>query len=118
THRCGHLGETDRVVAQRRNRLDQVADVLPQRGEIGPDARGEIAREQRRVVVTELLAEEGQAARQPALLYGEREHGPGVRAAPCDNDRRLDPGQRSDVTVPAGEPVEGLEWRAIGILLE
>ena len=43
------------------------------------DARGEIAREQRRVVVAEILAEEGQAARQPAALDGERKQEQDVR---------------------------------------
>ena len=50
------------------------ADVAPQRREaVAADERGEIGREQRRVVVAQILPEEGQPARERAGLHGERQ---------------------------------------------
>jgi hypothetical protein len=105
-------------VAQRRGRLDEAADGPPQRTEVLSGARREIAREQRRVVVAQVLPEEGQAARQSTPFDCERKQKEDFIAAPGDHDRGLDAGERSDVALPAGEPVEGLERRAVGGLLE
>ena len=80
------------------------------------DAR-EIAREQRRVVVAQRLPEEFQAPHD-AGLDRERQHEQRLAGAPADDDRGRHALERTDVALPGGEPVEGLERRAVAVRFE
>ncbi len=69
-------------MTQRGRCLQQRADIGPNPREIlARDMRGEVDAKQRRVVVAQVLPEEGQPARERAGLYGERQNELDVAAA-------------------------------------
>ena len=98
--------------------LNQAQDIAPDRAECVTrhDAR-EIARQQRRVVVAERLPEEFQPPHD-AGLDRERQHEQRLAGAPADHDRGRHMLERADVALPGGEPVEGLERRAVAVRFE
>ena len=75
--------------------------------------RGEIGREQRRVVVAENVAEKRQTAGEAAARNPERQQQQHLIAAPRDDDGRGDALRGADMALPGEQPVEGLERRAV-----
>jgi len=118
--RLRHLFQVDPVVTEERILLQPQPQLAPDIEEaLGGHPLEEVAREERRVIVAELLAEPAQPPRRPVRRDAQRhdEGGVAVREA-ADGDRRLDPGAKPDMPMPGREPVEGLEHRAIGDRLE
>ena len=116
THGLRHALEINHIVVHLRPQA--LEDALHQRQRIGHAAR-EVGREQRRVVVAEIGAEEGQHLAIGARNDGERhdEQRLAVRGA-ADNHRRAHAFAFADMALPGGEPFVGLEDRGVGGLLE
>src|ERR1043165_1392430 len=87
------------------------SNLVPQRREALRHERGEIRREQRRVVVAENVAEEDQTAGEAAALDTKWQEQDNLRAAPSDHDGGGDAFRVPHVALPGREPVEGLERR-------
>jgi hypothetical protein len=105
-------------VAQCGRCLQQCSDIGPQVGAGAAGESREIRCQQRRVVVAQILAKEGQAPCEGAALDAERKQKQDLVAAPADDDCRRHAARRADMALPGGQPVEGLEWCAVGGLLK
>ena len=114
-----HFRQLDHVVPVARTMLQHFADFIPQRGEPGGcSAIGKTCGKERRVVIAQIGAEPGKPAHQ-ARPNGKWQHEQ-CFAVPSSAD---DDGGRHvvlipDVALPGGKPIEGLEHRAVGFLLE
>src|SRR5205823_12073686 len=73
---------------------------------------------ERRVVIAERTAEKHQSGAKSRAFDRERQHEQELVASSARNDRGLHPCRRSDAALRRGEPVESLEGRAVGALLE
>ena len=81
--------------------------------------QGKARRQQRRVVVAELGAEPGQPARETARLDRERQQQQHLAAGvAADHHGGPHAARRADVALPGRKPIVGLEYGAVGALLE
>ena len=81
---------------------------------VARDALGEIGRQQRRVVIVQILAEPAEPRRDAPGLDGQRPYeGSRPVGKRSDSDRGTHAVAQPDVPLPRGEPIERLERRAV-----
>ena len=110
-----HFLKFDPGVTKQRIAPQPRAKFIP-RGDkaVARDALRKVGRQQRRVVVVEVLAEPAQPRRNALGLDGQRPYEGGCAIGERSNpDRGTHAAARSDVPLPAGEPIEGLERRTV-----
>ncbi len=119
-----HLLQVDQVEAEARIGAQQRDDVAPNHYEtLRAHAVGEILRQQRRVVVAQRRGEPGKSVRErqgePVPLDRERQDEEDLPVAvAAEHDGGDGAVARTDALLPGGEPIEGLEDGAVGMLLE
>ena len=115
-----HFLELDPIVAQQGIALHLILQLPPGCQEaIGRDVLRKVGREQRRVVVAQLLAQPAKPSGRKPRRDAQRQQESGLTVAvAADGDGRTDAVPPANVLMPGRQPVERLERGAIGKTFE
>ena len=115
-----HFLELDPIVAQQGIALHLILQLPPGCQEaIGRDVLRKVGREQRRVVVAQLLAQPAKASGRKPRRDAQRQQESGLTVAvAADGDGRTGAVAPANVSMPGRQPVERLERGAIGKTFE
>ena len=115
-----HLLKLNPVVAEQRIALHLRLQLPPESEKaFARDPLRKVGRQQRRVVIAQLLAEPAEPSRQTFRRYAERHNeGNFIVAIAADDDCRVDALAQPNMSVPRREPIECLERGTIGAALE